>query len=83
MIDADVAVDNPVAMSAMNFVNEINTLYGSSPPKTHGLYNYMARLISVRMGVTIVEDFDLLGWAENGLNEINVLKLDQAHNFFF
>ena len=69
-------------MSALNFVNDINTLYGSSPPKTHGLYNYMARLISVRMGVTIVEDFDLLGWAENGLNEINAIKLDQAHRIF-
>ena len=82
LITADVVIDNPIAMSALNLVNDIHALYGASPPKTHGLYNYMARMVSVRMGVTIDEDFDLLGWAENGLNEINVLKFDQAHRIF-
>ena len=82
MIEADVAIENPITDTALKFVNDIHALYGGSPPKTHGLYNYMARMVSVRMGVTIEEDFDLLGWAENGLNEINVLKLDQATNIF-
>ena len=84
MILADVVVNNPIVNSAMDFVLEVQTLYGgTSPPKTHGLYHFMARMISLRVDVKpLEEDFDLLGWAENGLDHINVTKFGKFTSCF-
>ena len=81
--NSEVAVDNNVAQSALNLVHDIHALCGGPPPKTNGLYHYMAWMVSVRMSTTVQEDFDLLAWAEHSLIEINVIRLDQAHKNFF
>ena len=82
LVNAHVGCPDPVTHSAVGFVAGVIALYGgTAPPKTHGLYHLMAQMISLRLDLKpLLEtdaEFDLVRWADEGLDNISAAKLSK------
>ena len=72
---------DPVTHRAVVFVRGVIALYGGTPPPTHGLYHFMAQSISLQLDLKpyleTERGFDLVRWADEGLDNISAIKLSK------